>query len=119
MEKEYFKKAVSALADEYMEAFYAMTEGESISILPSANRLSFSVDDFNANYVDAPPLGHVPVPGDGTRSRRGAVRTGDLRGEAAEDHEAGRTDRRQEKRAVVETQGNRRRIGRIQEAAPP
>lgn len=51
MEKEHFEKAVSALADEYMEAFYAMTEGESISILPSANRLSFSVDDFNANYV--------------------------------------------------------------------
>lgn len=50
MEKGNFKKAMSVLAEEYMEAFHAMTEGEDISIVYNG-RLSFSVDDFNSNYV--------------------------------------------------------------------
>lgn len=41
---------MSALAEEYMEAFYAMTEGEEFTIVYNG-RLSFSVDDFNSNYV--------------------------------------------------------------------
>lgn len=51
MEKGNFKKAMSAIAEEYMEAFHAMTKGEKISVLPNSNLLSFSVDDFEAHYT--------------------------------------------------------------------